>query len=292
MQIFGSWQPGPVWAVPKPGLCWTPGRLCADRHFHLHSHIVAGAVQHLPQCAHVTCAWLTHSPLRACLHCLQTWQCTSAVHRNGSLVTCNLSSRMAWHASPVQAASPLRGTPAWGSEMHEHFKQTSSTTTLPASLCPNQHHCPAAPASAPDASLNDGPQLMNATLILLGVDPGSFTHQLLAAVAQAVQQQLSFPDPVVNGTSWAPAILVIPATLLRRVEGQAFRAAVSELRVEGQGPSQLCHVSSSSSVPRRSMPTPAAMACASAVTDPGDFAPARSICLPVFRQAKHCHPLC
>ena len=116
MQISDSWQPGPVWAVPKPGLCWTPGRLCADRHVNLHSHIVAGAVQRLPQRVLVTCAWLTHSPLRACLHCLQAWHCTSAVHRHGSLVTCNLSSGMAWHASPVQAASPLRGTPAWGSE--------------------------------------------------------------------------------------------------------------------------------------------------------------------------------
>ena len=56
--------------------------------------------------------------------------------------------------------------------------------------------------------------MVNATLILLGVDPGSFTPQLLLAVAQAVQEQLSIPDPVVNGTSWAPGILVRPAVCI------------------------------------------------------------------------------
>ena len=49
---------------------------------------------------------------------------------------------------------------------------------------------------------------MNATLILLGVDPGSFTPELLQLTALAVQQHLSFSDPVVEGTSYAPGILV------------------------------------------------------------------------------------
>ena len=91
---------------------------------------------------------------------------------------------------------------------------------------------------------------MNATLILLGVDPGSFTPQLLAAVAQAVQQQLSFPDPVVNGTSWAPAILVSPAML-------------------PTGPSQLCPVSSSGCAPQCPFPR---------------------LCSRVVRHCRHRHP--
>ena len=58
-----------------------------------------------------------------------------------------------------------------------------------------------------------GVHTMNASFVLVGISSANFSSTLLQALAAGVQQQLSFADRNVNGSSWQPATLAVRTLL-------------------------------------------------------------------------------